>query len=66
MKEIVLGLLAIGSAPFSADKIQDFLDNRPEPIEQKIDALSIELKILCLLLLLFIESADEYLKQYES
>ena len=39
MKEIALGLLAIGTAPFSADKIKDFLDKRPEPIEQKIDAL---------------------------
>ena len=47
MKEIVLGLLAIGSAPYSADKIQDYLDKRPEPIEQKLVQL-IQLKMLCL------------------
>jgi len=28
MKEIVLGLIAIGSAPFSADKIQDYFINK--------------------------------------
>ena len=32
MKEIALGLLAIGTAPYSADKLKDFLDDRPEPI----------------------------------
>jgi len=36
MKEIALGLLAIGTAPYSADKLKDFLDDRPEPLEQKL------------------------------
>ena len=39
MKEIALGLLAIGTAPYSADKLKDFLDDRPEPLEQKIKAI---------------------------
>tara|TARA_R110002124_G_scaffold131542_3_gene293746 strand:+ start:315 stop:1139 length:825 start_codon:yes stop_codon:yes gene_type:complete len=39
MKEIVLGLIAIGTAPYSASKIEDVLDKQPVPIEQKIDAL---------------------------
>ena len=41
MKEIVLGLLAIGTAPYSASKIEAILDKTPAPIEQKIDALEI-------------------------
>ena len=40
MKEIALGLLAIGTAPYSADKLKSFLDDRPEPIEQKIQAIN--------------------------
>ncbi|MGYP003124007475 len=64
MKEIVLGLLAIGSAPFSADKIQDFLDKRPEPIEQKIDAIDTVEDIMPSTN--FHRAAEEYLKQYET
>ena len=41
MKEIVLGLIAIGTAPYSASKIEDVLDRDPSPIEQKIDALEV-------------------------
>ena len=41
MKEIVLGLIAIGTAPYSASKIEDVLDRDPTPIEQKIDALEV-------------------------
>ncbi len=41
MKEIVLGLLAIGTAPYSASKIEAILDRDPAPIEQKIDALEV-------------------------
>ena len=63
MKEIVLGLLAIGSAPFSADKIQDYLDKRPEPIEQKIDAVQASEEIISSTN--FHRAADEYLKQYD-
>ena len=39
MKEIVLGLVAIGTAPYSASKIEDVFAREPVPIEQKIDAL---------------------------
>jgi GH24 family phage-related lysozyme (muramidase) len=65
MKEIVLGLLAIGSAPFSADKIQDFLDKRPEPIEQKINAID-RVEDIMPSSTTFHRAADEYLKQYET
>lgn len=65
MKEIVLGLLAIGSAPFSADKIQDFLDKRPEPLHQKIDAVE-RLEDITPSSSNFHRVADEYLKQYET
>ena len=41
MKEIVLGLLAIGTAPYSASKIEDVLGKQPVPIEQKIHALEV-------------------------
>lgn len=64
MKEIALGLLAIGTAPFSADKIKDFLDKRPEPIEQKIDALD-RVEDIMPSSSNFHRVADEYLKQYE-
>ena len=39
MREILLSLLAVGTAPFSAQKIEDILAKDPAPIEQKIDAL---------------------------
>ena len=41
MKEIVLGLIAIGTAPYSASKIEDVFAKEPVPIEQKIDALEV-------------------------
>ena len=65
MKEIALGLLAIGTAPFSADKLKDFLDKRPEPIEQKIDALD-RVEDIMPSSSNFHRVADEYLKQYET
>ena len=64
MKEIVLGLLAIGSAPYSADKIQDYLDKRPEPIEQKISAIDTVEDVMPSTN--FHRAAEEYLKQYET
>ena len=64
MKDIVLGLLAIGSAPFSADKIQNYLDNRPEPIEQKIDAVE-RVEDIMPSSSNFHRVADEFLKQYK-
>jgi GH24 family phage-related lysozyme (muramidase) len=64
MKDIVLGLLAIGTAPFSADKLQDYLDQRPEPIEQKIDAID-KVEEMVPPSSNFHRAADEYLKQYE-
>ena len=64
MKDIVLGLLAIGTAPFSADKLQDYLDQRPEPIEQKIDAID-KVEEMIPPSSNFHRAADEYLKQYE-
>ena len=63
MKDIVLGLLAIGTAPFSADKLQDFLDDRPEPIEQKINAID-EVEDMIPMSSNFHRAADEYIKQY--
>ena len=65
MKEIALGLLAIGTAPFSADKLKDFLDERPEPIEQKIDALD-RVEDIMPSSSNFHRVADEYIKQYET
>ena len=65
MKEIILGLLAIGSAPFSADKIQDFLDKRPEPLEQKINAVE-RVEDIMPSSSNFHRVADEYLKQYNT
>ena len=65
MKDIVLGLLAIGTAPFSADKLQDFLDDRPEPIEQKIDAID-RVEDMVPPSSNFHRAADEYIKQYET
>ena len=41
MKEILLGLIAVGTAPYSAQKIEDILNSDPAPIEQKIDALKV-------------------------
>jgi GH24 family phage-related lysozyme (muramidase) len=64
MKDIVLGLLAIGTAPFSADKLQDYLDQRPEPIEQKIDAID-RVEEMVPPSSNFHRAADEYIKQYE-
>jgi GH24 family phage-related lysozyme (muramidase) len=64
MKEIVLGLLAIGSAPYSADKIQDYLDKRSEPIEQKINAIDAVEDVMPSPT--FHRAAEEYLKQYET
>lgn len=64
MKEIMLGLMAIGTAPYSADKIQDFLNKRPEPIEQKINAIDrVEDMIPSPS---FHKAAEEYLKQYNT
>jgi GH24 family phage-related lysozyme (muramidase) len=65
MKEIALGLLAIGTAPFSADKLKDFLDSRPEPIEQKIDAID-RVEDIMPSSSNFHRVADEYLKRYET
>ena len=63
MKEIALGLLAIGTAPYSADKLKSFLDDRPEPIEQKIQAINkVEDKIPASSK--FHTVADDYIKQY--
>jgi len=39
MKEIILGLIAIGTAPYSASKIESILDRDPAPLHQKINAL---------------------------
>ena len=64
MKEIVLGLIAIGSAPFSADRINDFLDRRPESIEQKIDAVQASEDIISSTS--FHRAAEEYLKRYDA
>ena len=41
MKEILLGLIAVGTAPYSAQKIENILNNDPAPIEQKITALKV-------------------------
>lgn len=46
MKEIVLGLIAIGTAPYSASKIEDVFGKQPVPIEQQIDALEVADDIL--------------------
>ena len=46
MKEIVLGLVAIGTAPYSASKIEDVFAKEPVPIEQKINALEVADDIL--------------------
>ena len=38
-KEIVMGLLSLGATAYETDYILKVLDKRPEPIEQKIQAL---------------------------
>ena len=65
MKDIVLGLLAIGTAPFTADKLQDYLDQRPEPIEQKINAID-KVEEIIPPSSNFHRAADEFIKQYET
>jgi len=61
MKEIVLGLIAIGTAPYSASKIEDVLDRDPAPIEQKIDALETADDIINSLS--FHKAAEEYIQR---
>ena len=39
VKEILLSLLSIGAAAYETDYLVDVLRDRPEPIEQKVDAL---------------------------
>jgi len=63
MREILLSLLAVGTAPFSAQKIEDILAKDPAPIEQKIDALEIaDNKISAPG---FHQAAQEYIQQYK-
>tara|TARA_R110001592_G_scaffold85983_4_gene253825 strand:- start:14 stop:709 length:696 start_codon:yes stop_codon:yes gene_type:complete len=38
-KEIVMGLLSLGATAYETDYILKILDERPEPVEQKIQAL---------------------------
>jgi len=38
-KEILLGLLSLGATAYETDYILDLLNDRPEPVEQKISAL---------------------------
>ena len=64
MKEIVLGLLAIGTAPYSASKIEDVLDKQPAPIEQKIDALETADNIINSSN--FHKAAEEYIQRYQT
>ncbi len=63
MREIALGLLAIGTAPYSADKLKDFLDDRPEPLEQKIKAID-KVEDMLPASSKFHTVADDYIKQY--
>ena len=39
VKEILLSLLSIGATAYETDYLVDVLRDRPEPIEQKVDAL---------------------------
>lgn len=41
VKEIVMSLLSLGAGAYEADYIMSLLDNKPEPIEQKIQAVKI-------------------------
>ena len=61
MKEIVLGLVAIGTAPYSASKIEDVFAKEPVPIEQKIDALEVADGILSSSN--FHKAAEEYIQR---
>ena len=61
MKEIVLGLVAIGTAPYSASKIEDVFAKEPVPIEQKIDALEVADDILSSSN--FHKAAEEYIQR---
>ena len=61
MKEIVLGLVAIGTAPYSASKIEDVFAKQPVPIEQKIDALEVADDILSSSN--FHKAAEEYIQR---
>lgn len=40
VKEIMMSLLSLGAMAYEADYVAKQLNNRPEPIEQKIEALS--------------------------
>ena len=64
MKEIVLGLIAIGTAPYSASKIEDVLGREPAPIEQKIDALEIADDIIKSSN--FHKAAEEYIQRLQA
>ena len=64
MKEIVLGLIAIGTAPYSASKIQDVLDRDPTPIEQKINALEVADGIINSSN--FHKAVEEYIQRYRA
>ena len=39
VKEILLALLSVGATAYETDYLLDFLKDRPEPIEQKINAV---------------------------
>ena len=39
VKEILLSLLSLGATAYETDYLVDVLRDRPEPIEQKVDAL---------------------------
>ena len=39
VKEILLSLLSLGATAYETSYLVDFLKDRPEPIEQKIDAV---------------------------
>jgi len=64
MKEIILGLVAIGTAPYSASKIEDVFAKEPVPIEQKIDALEAADDILSSSN--FHKAAEEYIQRLQS
>ena len=63
MREILLSLLAVGTAPFSAQKIEDILAKDPAPIEQKIDALEVADDLITAPG--FHQAAQEYIQQYK-
>ena len=64
VKEILLSLLSLGATAYETSYLVDFLKDRPEPIEQKIDALD-RVEDIMPSSSNFHRVADEYLKQYE-